>query len=178
MLAYARKRLPSVDQAEEAAQETFARAWRHRHALARAVNPEAWLFAVARSVVADQRRRAGRVLPASGAAAEAEAASSWTPLAPCVAPLLAQLPVKYREAVRAADLQGEAQSALALRLGLSPSAARSRVQRGRILLKQALLRCCVVERDARGGLLQARARQAAVCAPACDPGGVGDGVSG
>jgi len=39
------------------------------------------------------------------------------------------------------------------RLDLSYSGAKSRVQRGRRLLREALVNCCHVELDRRGGII-------------------------
>src|SRR5690606_23324295 len=49
-------------------------------------------------------------------------------------PMIAELPEGYAEAVRLADVEGLTQQELAERLGLSLSGAKSRVQRGRVLL--------------------------------------------
>ena len=51
------------------------------------------------------------------------------------------------------DLEGLTQAQLAERLGISMSGAKSRVQRGRALLKKNLLDCCRFEFDQRGNLM-------------------------
>ncbi|MFT4626486.1 MAG: catechol 2,3-dioxygenase-like lactoylglutathione lyase family enzyme [Myxococcota bacterium] len=72
--------------------------------------------------------------PADGTAEVA----SWMPL------MVAALPERYREAVRLSELEGLSQAEVATRLGLSPSGARTRVQRGRKRLLADLLACCPV----------------------------------
>jgi len=47
---------------------------------------------------------------------------------------------------------------VAERLGLSLSGAKSRVQRGRAMLRQALFDCCHFEFDRRGGVLDFASR--------------------
>jgi len=55
---------------------------------------------------------------------------------------------------------------LAERLGLSVSGAKSRVQRGREQLKQALLDCCQFEFDRRGRVIDCAPRNDGGC-PEC-----------
>ena len=64
--------------------------------------------------------------------------------------LIQSLPDGYREAVRMAEIEEQPQQAVADRLGLTLSGAKSRVQRGRAMLKNVLERCCSFEFDVRG----------------------------
>jgi RNA polymerase sigma-70 factor (ECF subfamily) len=64
--------------------------------------------------------------------------------------MLALLPEDDREALRLTDLDELPQKDLAAKLGVSLGAAKSRVQRARTRLKQAVLECCRVELDRRG----------------------------
>lgn len=74
-------------------------------------------------------------------------AAQWLP------ELIAELPETYREAVQLSELEGLPQHEIARRLGLSLSGAKSRVQRGRALLKDVLEQCCRFEFDRRGNLI-------------------------
>ena len=68
--------------------------------------------------------------------------AEWAALTRCLAPMIAALPAPYAEAVRRSDLDGETQRALADELGVSHSAIKSRVQRGRRMLRERLVACC------------------------------------
>ena len=87
--------------------------------------------------------------PSSDALASAE-------LAGCVAPFIEHLPPRYRDALKLVAIEGQSQKAAADRLGLSVSGMKSRVQRGRKKLKDAILRCCAVELDPRGEVIAYR----------------------
>jgi RNA polymerase sigma-70 factor (ECF subfamily) len=52
-----------------------------------------------------------------------------------------------------AEIEGLSQQEAADRLGLSLSGAKSRIQRGRSMLKEALEQCCSFELDGRGRLM-------------------------
>jgi len=67
--------------------------------------------------------------------------------------MIRSLPAGYRDAVQLAEIEGLSQQEVADRLGLSLSGAKSRIQRGREMLKDALDRCCHFEFDSRGNMM-------------------------
>jgi RNA polymerase sigma-70 factor (ECF subfamily) len=105
-----------------------------------------WIFAVARRAVFDHRRRR-RSAPLERDV-EAPAAPAGRPA--CLEPLAETLPEADRVALRMADVEGRSDAEFAARLGISLTAAKSRVQRARGRLQAALLDCCRVELDGRG----------------------------
>jgi RNA polymerase sigma-70 factor (ECF subfamily) len=64
--------------------------------------------------------------------------------------LLDTLPEPYRQALRLVEFEGVKQREVASLLELSLSGAKSRVQRARKMLRDTLLKCCRVELDRRG----------------------------
>ena len=71
----------------------------------------------------------------------------------CIYPLMQNIPQKYIEAVKYVDYDGNSQIDLANELSISVSGAKSRVQRGRKMIKDELLGCCKFEFDNRGKVL-------------------------
>ncbi len=104
---------------------------------------------IVRSVWIDhlRRRRVLQPLPPDLIAAEpppmdlAPVVASWLP------ELIESLPERYREPMRLVELEGMSQRQVAEHLGLSASGARSRVQRGRRLLRERLEACCTLQRQ-------------------------------
>lgn len=152
--------------------EILLRLVEHRDALKAAETPAAWIYRVAANAVTDHHRRRSAEARAMGrlalqqgidqAVAEPDPQAdegAAAELARCLVPLIRDLPKAYAEALLMTEIEGLSQSAAAERLGLSPSGMKSRVQRGRAKLKQALLRCCRVELDRRGGVVEYRARR-------------------
>ena len=126
----------------------------------------AWVFAVARNAVIDHyRARAVRdhadiedVDPvADDTGVEQQAAVRE--LTPCLLRMVEQLPEPYREAMKLADFEGLSQLQIADRAGISLSGAKSRVQRARQHLREMILDCCNVERDARGNVMDYEATE-------------------
>ena len=139
---------------------------RHRDRLAAADEPAAWVFRVAANAIADHhRRRAAEARALTQYAAEIEQkggasgdASNAAEIAACLTPVIRNLPEPYAEALLLTDIAGLNQTEAATRLGLSTSGMKSRVQRGRSKLKQAILSCCAVALDCRGGLIDCEPR--------------------
>ncbi len=75
-----------------------------------------------------------------------------------------RLPEIYREALRLTEFEGVSQVELARRLGLSVSAAKSRVQRARAMVRAEMERCCRWETDRYGTAVDAQPRRADCCA--------------
>ncbi len=71
---------------------------------------------------------------------------------------IAHLPEPYAEALQSVDVLGQSQAEYADGHGLSRSGARTRVQRGRRLLRELLARSCDTERDARGNFVRCAPR--------------------
>ena len=67
--------------------------------------------------------------------------------------MVRRLPAKYRKAIDLVEFQGLAQDDAAVRLGISLSGAKSRVQRARVKLKDMLQACCSFEFDGRGRIV-------------------------
>lgn len=165
LVSFVRGRLEDPDEAEDVVHEVFVRALERADTLTDDGRIEAWLYQITRNVLIDRHRsrtsaaRALETFPGEaetrtlGGASrtdESEADGARAELAACLRPLVADLPEDYRLAVSMSELDGEKQREVAERLGLSVSGAKSRVQRGRRLLRERLLACCAVELDRTG----------------------------
>jgi len=149
-------RAPADLDADDLAQETWLRLHRALPELREPTAAEALVWRTARSVLIDRIRRrrdqiphqdeAGWQLPDGplqepGEADATEVVAGWLPL------FVDQLPEPYRTAVRRVDLDGISQAQLARELDISPSGARTGVQRGRARVRELLLACCEVRFD-------------------------------
>jgi RNA polymerase sigma-70 factor, ECF subfamily len=130
-----------------------------------------WLFQIARHTVIDHlrsRRPAGESTEDLPAPEDADGDDEIRELARGLAPMIEELPGKYREALVLTLYRGLTQQDLSRHLGISLSGAKSRVQRARDLLKDRLLECCHFELDRRGGIIGYQER---CCCCARDPAG-------
>lgn len=140
-----RMRRRDPEHAEDLVQEVLLRVHRKLSEPVEIERIDAWVGRVARNVWIDhlRRERPSELLeeqPVPATEPEATGAvAAWLP------GFVGALPEPYRTAVRRVDLEGLSQADLARELQISQSGARSRVQRGRELLKGELLGCCAVE---------------------------------
>lgn len=125
-----------------------------------------WVYQVARSAIADHQRASARnpVAPSEPPEAEdtgieqADDGAVERELAAYVAPFVAMLPSPYREALTLTELEGLTQKEAAAMLGISVSGMKSRVQRGRQQLREALEDCCHIALDVRGRVMSCEPR--------------------
>jgi RNA polymerase sigma-70 factor (ECF subfamily) len=117
---------------------------------------DAYVFRVAHNAVIDHYRARRDVVPVDDAGdvvADDESPTPATELSQCVRQIIAKLPPEHAEALTLTDLEGRSQQELADRIGLSLSAAKSRVQRAREKLATMMLDCCEIERNRAGGVV-------------------------
>lgn len=120
----------------------------------------AWLHRVARNTIADHHRRAGR----RGAKHDAfaaewrddaeEQADAAVSLSAFVRAFVDMLPTPYREALHLTEIDGLTMGEAAERESISASGMKSRVQRGRRLLRELFEACCEIALDARGRVVE------------------------
>ena len=147
------RRVGDPDVADDLLQDVFLKVHTQLAPLRDPGRLHPWMYRVARTAVADHFRARRDATPLSEAlpAPERER-DAVAELAPCIRALVSRLPAADREALELTDLGDLTQAELARRLGISPSGAKSRVQRARARLKEAVLACCQVYLDAAGNV--------------------------
>lgn len=109
---------------------------------------ESWLYQITRNAITDYYRtkRISEELPDWLEQPQPEEEESIRKeLSSCLQPMVGELPDKYHNAIRMSELENRTQKEVAEQEGISLSGAKSRVQRGRVLLKTMLYDCCQFE---------------------------------
>ncbi len=164
--SFIRRRVRDDATADDLTQETLLKVYRSRGALRDDQRLEAWLYRIARTTLIDfyRRTRPTEELPVVLAAeAPDELAEFRANVSATTKRFLEELPELYREPVRLAELEGLPLAKIALRSGLSLTAVKSRVQRGRARLKKKLQDCCRFEFDRHGKVIGWESRSAERC---------------
>lgn len=166
--SYLARRLGNPDDVDDILQDVFVRVTRNEQTLKTVREPLAWLYTLTNSALVDHLRKQRNHVGSTGgdidnipALPDEETDDEFSK---CLLPLVDNLPGKYQDAIRFVDMGGGKQTELAYNSGVTVSAAKSRVQRGRQMLKDSILGCCLVERD---GLQNVTALESGKCGPDC-----------
>ncbi len=143
--------------AEDLLQESFLRVHRRLSEVRDQESLASWIRSIARNQLVDWRRRSA---PPVQSVTDEEPASTSEPVedvgavvATWLAPAIDELSESDREVLRLTELEGLSQRDAADRLGLTLTAVKSRVLRGRARLRKDILDCCALEFDRRGGIV-------------------------
>jgi len=159
MLAVIRRRVKDPAAADDVLQDALVRIQERADSLRDHERVDAWVKRIAANAAIDHLRRDRREVPeemAPEAPAPSEAADDEnlnSEVASWLVPMMGQLSGDDREALDLVDVEGMRQGELAEKLGLSPSGARTRVQRARKRLAKVVTDCCALEQDRRGNVL-------------------------
>ncbi len=172
MMSWVRPRIHSEADAEDVVQDVLERLARRDPGDMDDVR--AFLWKSTRNAVVDHYRRdATRAKTTNAVAHEPgseDPGEEETPdrlfLAACLHPFVKNLPAPYREAIELTDLGELTQAQAAERVGISVSGMKSRVQRGRAMLRDDVVNCCAVSKDARGRVVEVTPRS---CEGDCSP---------
>ncbi|MCU0785400.1 MAG: RNA polymerase sigma factor SigZ [Verrucomicrobia bacterium] len=162
---FIRARVADPATAEDILQDVFVKIQRRLAQLQDPAKLEGWIYLIARNAIIDHYRTRKETvavpdsLPAEPDASDAEIEE----LKGAFRRMIHSLPEPYRQAVVLTELEGLTQQALADRLGISLSGAKSRVQRGRAQLRQMLDECCTFEFDRRGKVIGCEPREQRGC---------------
>jgi RNA polymerase sigma-70 factor (ECF subfamily) len=170
-------RVPCAADADDVLQEVFLRMQRSLPDLRDEQRFGPWVYQVARSTIADHRRRRSRHPVAAGPAddegsmalldGDSDDVDIAAALAQHLVPFVAALPSPYREALILTELEGLTQKDAAAMLGISLPAMKSRVQRGRAQLRASLDACCRIALDVRGHVVSCELRPDGVVPAGC-----------
>jgi len=145
-LAHARRLTREAAAADDLLQETLCRAWRYRHRFITGTNLGAWLHRILfNSFISGYRKRRRERRMIEEVTVESRLAELQHKRRPGDAGLsdetlhaLAKLPMQFREAVIAVDLEGLSYREAADKSGCPLGTTMSRLHRGRRLLRASL----------------------------------------
>ena len=136
--------------AEDLVQEVFIRLQKNQHKLRKTDSVKAWLYTTARRLAADHFRRQKPVPEEEDIPEEPFRTEE---LSACVPHFIMELPEPYRTALKQVEIEGLSQREYAEQIGISYSGAKSRIQRGRQMLKSKLEECCSIQTDRYGNVI-------------------------
>jgi len=163
---YLLNKLGSPADADDALQNALLRIHRGLDGLEQPERLIPWMYRIAQNAAVDLLRdRTRHPVAREGAAVEAEAPSAdddsaiAADVANYVASLVSVLDEPYKTALELTEIEGLTHKAAAEAQGVSLTAMKSRVQRGREKLRRELERCCAIALDGRRRVVDCKPRQ-------------------
>lgn len=151
-------RIPDKSYAEDILQEVFIKIHNNIDKLEDKLKIRSWVYQIARNTIIDFYRKNKLQISDNELIDELpyltdEESEAENNIKSGLEELVLKLPMKYSEALILTEFQGLSQIKLAEQLGISKSGAKSRVQRGRQMVKDMLMNCCHFEFDKYGTII-------------------------
>lgn len=150
------KRISDPATAEDIVHDVLVKAWVHKESLREKGKLLPWLFQITRNAIADYYRSYRPLETLTDIVADEQVETEEEinkELSKCLLPMIADLPEIYRQVILLIEFEGLPQKIVAKRLGLTISGVKTRLKRARELLKKKLWKCCHLEFDSRGSLM-------------------------
>ena len=154
--SFIQSRVHEKSMADDILQDVFVRIQSRIGTLKEDSKIQSWIYQITRNAMIDHYRSSKKIseLPKSLASPEIDPGDKTIQeIASCLLPMIQALPNHYRETLMLSEIEGLSQKDVAIKMGLSLSGVKSRVQRGRTLVKKFLMDCCRFEFDHRGNVV-------------------------
>lgn len=144
-------RIKDKDIADDILHDVFIKVHDNIHTLRDVNKIESWLFQITRNRINDYFKKSKKVQTIIEEYTNEEKEENIVKkLSSCVEAMINYLPEPYKEALILVHLNKVPQKQLAEELGISYSGAKSRVQRGKVMLREIFEQCCHFEFDRHG----------------------------
>jgi len=165
LFGYISKHVKIQDDINDIIQDTFIKVKTNIDKLKNPAKVESWIYQIARNTINDYFRKQKKSFenednlnelitePSAFEEEDIKVQIQTREFSEYAGFVVNELPEKYRKAVYMADIEGFSMKELAEELNISVSGAKSRVQRGRKMIKEIILKCCEVNTDKYGNIV-------------------------
>lgn len=157
----------NADDTNDILQEVFIKAYTHYHSLNDASKLKQWLYSIARNEVNAHFNAKKKTQQLFIDGDEEKTTAFNGDFEKCIGTFINALPPKYSQAIQLTEIENLPQTELAKRLNISYSGAKTRVQRGREKLKELVEKCCHIDHDSYGNIIDYTPKPNGYCATYC-----------
>lgn len=154
---FIRSKVNDAEVVKDLLQEIFIKIHLNKNKVQDGSKLKSWLFQITRNTIIDYYRqrkiKTDDLIEALENPSEEEQVEDEFKLHNCLKPYINDLPRKYQNALVQTAFYNVSQKDYALAEDLSYSAAKSRVQRAREMVKQQIIDCCNPQTDTYGNVL-------------------------
>ena len=153
--SFVQSRVNDKSVADDILQEVFIRIHSRLSTLKDNNRFQSWVYQITRNAIIDYYRTQKRTVQLSESLSMPETNDEVRKrIASWFLPMIERLPDHYCQALILSEINGLTQKEVALKQGLSLSGAKSRIQRGRAMVKKMLLDCCHFDFDRQGKVME------------------------
>ena len=143
--------------AKDILQEVFIRMHSNIGSLKDQTKIHSWIYSITRNLITDYFRKSKsksfNITESDEITEESDIDEIMSETVQDMIKMMNQLSPEYCEALCLTEIQGMSTKEYSIKIGISYSGAKSRVQRARALLKDALMNCCHYEFDKYGTVI-------------------------
>jgi len=149
LLKYINSKVSSTEEAEDILQNVFIKIYKNINSLNDEKKVKSWVYTITRNTIYDYyKQNNSKIVEFDDSLmniANENDDQYLSEISSCIFTMIWSLPQKYAEALLRVDVEWLSQKELAKNLNISIPWAKSRVQRGRKILKEIFLWCCELE---------------------------------
>jgi RNA polymerase sigma-70 factor (ECF subfamily) len=163
---FIRKRVNDQFAVDDILQDVFVKIHSNIGTLTHKEKINSWIYQITRNTIIDyyRKKKQKTELKESSLVFEENLENeSYIKLEKSLMRMIKQLPPKYCEALLLTDYEGLTQKELSEKLDISLPGAKSRVQRARKLLKEMYMKCCHIEFDRNGTIVDVSPKSCSRC---------------
>ena len=153
LLSFINSRIKDKSAAEDIIQDVFIKVHTKSHQVKETDKITGWIYQITRNAVADHFRIQSKSIAPINVDWESERQEFNDCVACCLKILLETLPGKYRTPLELTEIENVSQYEMSRRLNITYTAARTRVQRARKMLKQKLDELYLIKTDSYGNVI-------------------------
>jgi RNA polymerase sigma-70 factor, ECF subfamily len=154
LLGYIKKRVANDDDAKDILQDVLLKSYQFCSKGKTVLHLKSWLFKITQNTIVDYYKKNKNISFEIDLVDEINENSLTGEASEYIKALLKLLPDEYAIPLYMYDLENISQKEIAEKLHLSLPNTKSRIQRGRLKLKERFLECCVVEFDENGEMIR------------------------
>jgi RNA polymerase sigma-70 factor (ECF subfamily) len=154
LLGYIKKRVADEDDAKDILQEVLLKSYQFCSKGKNVLHLKSWLYKITQNAIIDYYKKNNKTIThIPEIVQENDEKSLIGEASDYIKTLLKLLPNEYATPLYLSDIDGIDQKVIAENLGLTLPNTKSRIQRGRIKLKEKFLECCVVSFGDNGEMI-------------------------
>lgn len=167
LLSFINLKVKDKSAAEDIVQDVFIKVHTKSHQVKETDKITNWIYQITRNAVVDHFRGQSKTIAPVNVDWESDNHEFNDCVAYCLKKLMNTLPDKYRIPLELTEIDNVSQYEVAGRLNITYSAARTRVQRARKILKQKLDDLYRIKTDSYGNIISCENRNACCCKREC-----------